>query len=505
MAVTSGRGQGGHARACRRCRCGGPPSWPRRCEPPPEATAASERAQRCDEPSTRCAPAGRAATVPTHLGERPRAPRRSPGRTRPRSTGATHAGYPTRATRRRRRHRAAARTSCGRGHHDRTAPAVGADAPRPAPRPRAPRCVSGPTTIARLDSPATARAADVLVRRSARRACGRPVSAAAATSGVVGDEHDGLAAGVQPAKQLDHLLAALGVERAVGSSASSRVGSLARARAMASRWRWPPESTPGTAAALSPMPSRSSRSRARRLGHLALAAGDDRRQRHVLEDGHALEEVEELEDDADVAPAQPGELVLGPPGHQLAGHHDVPSSGDVEPGHQVEQRRLAAPRGPHQGHELAGRDGQVDAAQRPHRRVLGLEGLAHAVSTSQGCPCHGSAPPCCSWHRRPGRRSGSDARSCRPTTGCPRPLTSWARRAPRSPAACASASNGRLGEHRLARRRPVAAGAGTGSPCRRPGCTRGAPPSRAAPPPPRRSRARCRARRRAGPRPPSAG
>ena len=49
----------------------------------------------------------------------------------------------------------------------------------------------------------------------------------------------------------------------VGSSASSRVGSLASARAMASRCRWPPDSTPGTAAALSPMPSRSSRSRAR--------------------------------------------------------------------------------------------------------------------------------------------------------------------------------------------------------------------------------------------------
>ena len=49
----------------------------------------------------------------------------------------------------------------------------------------------------------------------------------------------------------------------VGSSASSRVGSLARARAIASRWRCPPDSTPGTARALSAMPSRSSRSAAR--------------------------------------------------------------------------------------------------------------------------------------------------------------------------------------------------------------------------------------------------
>ena len=49
----------------------------------------------------------------------------------------------------------------------------------------------------------------------------------------------------------------------MGSSASTSVGSLARARAMARRWRWPPESTPGAALALSARPSRSSRSRAR--------------------------------------------------------------------------------------------------------------------------------------------------------------------------------------------------------------------------------------------------
>src|SRR5918994_342395 len=49
----------------------------------------------------------------------------------------------------------------------------------------------------------------------------------------------------------------------VGSSASSTAGSLTRARAIASRCRWPPESTDGTCSVLSPSPSRSSRSRAR--------------------------------------------------------------------------------------------------------------------------------------------------------------------------------------------------------------------------------------------------
>ena len=49
----------------------------------------------------------------------------------------------------------------------------------------------------------------------------------------------------------------------VGSSASSSVGRLASARAIATRWRCPPESAPGRSAARSSRPSVSSRSRAR--------------------------------------------------------------------------------------------------------------------------------------------------------------------------------------------------------------------------------------------------
>jgi hypothetical protein len=62
----------------------------------------------------------------------------------------------------------------------------------------------------------------------------------------VGDHDDGLAAPVQVAQQLDDLRAPWESRAPVGSSASSRVGSLARARAMASRCRWPPDSTTGT-------------------------------------------------------------------------------------------------------------------------------------------------------------------------------------------------------------------------------------------------------------------
>ena len=120
------------------------------------------------------------------------------------------------------------------------------------------------------------------------------------------------------------------------------------------------------------------------LRHLALAARDDRGQGHVLQHGHALEQVEELEDQAHVAAAHPGQVVLAPPGHQLAGDLDLALVRRVQPGHQVQQRGLAAAGRAHQGDEVARLDGQVHPPQRPDRRVLGLEGLAHAAHDQRG-------------------------------------------------------------------------------------------------------------------------
>ena len=55
----------------------------------------------------------------------------------------------------------------------------------------------------------------------------------------------------------------------VGSSASSRSGSLTSARAIASRWRWPPESALGGLPAVLADASRSSRSRPREMAAVA--------------------------------------------------------------------------------------------------------------------------------------------------------------------------------------------------------------------------------------------
>src|SRR5213078_1220857 len=63
---------------------------------------------------------------------------------------------------------------------------------------------------------------------------------------VVRHHHDGLLElPIEPLEQRQHLLGGLAVEVPVGSSATRIVGSVAMARAMATRCSWPPESWRG--------------------------------------------------------------------------------------------------------------------------------------------------------------------------------------------------------------------------------------------------------------------
>ncbi len=127
--------------------------------------------------------------------------------------------------------------------------------------------------------------------------------------------------------------------------------------------------------------------------------------------------------------------------------------------------------------------------QAPDRCVVRLIGRTSAVGRAVACR----------------ERPGAARPRCQPVddlardTGVSRPLTSCGgsgigverRRA--APAAWPRTARSRP-------RRRTAGAAGRGSPCRRPACTRAAPPSRAARRRPRRWTARARGRRRAGPR-----
>jgi hypothetical protein len=68
-------------------------------------------------------------------------------------------------------------------------------------------------------------------------------------------------------------------------------------------------------------------------------------------------------------------VVLRSFGEWLARDQDRSLVRVLEPRNEVEQRRLAAARRPHEREERSPFDREVDAAQRPYGRDLGLEGL----------------------------------------------------------------------------------------------------------------------------------
>ena len=128
--------------------------------------------------------------------------------------------------------------------------------------------------------------------------------------GVVGDHHRRLAVVVhRAAEQLEHLGAGAGVEVAGGL-----VGEHHGRAATASRGRWPraaagrPRARRAGGARRSPSPTEAITSSSH--APVDAAAGDARRQGDVLLGGEGRQQVEELEDEADVAAAELGEGVV---------------------------------------------------------------------------------------------------------------------------------------------------------------------------------------------------
>jgi len=91
------------------------------------------------------------------------------------------------------------------------------------------------------------------------------------------------------------------------------------------------------------------------------------RQLDVLPHGQVGQEVEELEDDADVPPPVERALPVGQGGDVAAADPDRSGRGRVDSRDEVEERRLAASRGSDDREELAGGNGQVDAVEGEDR------------------------------------------------------------------------------------------------------------------------------------------
>ena len=148
----------------------------------------------------------------------------------------------------------------------------------------------------------------------------------------------------------------------VGSSNSRSFGSIAKARAIATRCCCPPESSPGIASALSASADSIEELARALLGFGALATAHlDRPERHVAERGLVREEVEALEHHADVGAETCELLALG--GNRLPVDRDRARIDGLEPVDHATQRRLPRSRRPDHDHHLTPTNGEIDVVQ----------------------------------------------------------------------------------------------------------------------------------------------
>src|SRR5690606_39092085 len=109
-----------------------------------------------------------------------------------------------------------------------------------------------------------------------------------------------------------------------------------------------------------------------------------RRDGDVLQRGHGGNEVERLEHDAYVVPAESGQGVLVHVIDRLAADVDRTAAGSLEPGDDHEQRRLAGAAGTDEPQRLAVSHLEVDAAQDVDRTGARRKGQVNAFERDDG-------------------------------------------------------------------------------------------------------------------------
>jgi hypothetical protein len=98
-------------------------------------------------------------------------------------------------------------------------------------------------------------------------------------------------------------------------------------------------------------------------GGIGLAARQRGRERDVLDGAERRDQVEGLEDEADLVPPEDGELAVVEGREVGVADEDAPTGQVVESGHAVHERRLAGARRAHDGRELAGTELDVDVVE----------------------------------------------------------------------------------------------------------------------------------------------
>jgi hypothetical protein len=105
----------------------------------------------------------------------------------------------------------------------------------------------------------------------------------------------------------------------------------------------------------------------------------------VLRDGNVAvsvergQQVEALEDETHLVPAQLGAFGVAHRREVVAVHQHAPPSGLRQPANHVKQRGLAAARGPHHRHELARQDLKIHPAQGRHANLVRVINLPEVL------------------------------------------------------------------------------------------------------------------------------
>ena len=215
-------------------------------------------------------------------------------------------------------------------------------------------------------------------------------SATDGRAGVVGDHHHGLAELVdRPPQQRQHLLAGPGVQVA-GRLVGEHHGGLGHQR---------PRNRHALLLAAGQLgrPVRQAVAEVDRAHELveqlgvAVAPGDRQRQADVLLRAQHRQQVEELEDEADLVAPQLGQALVVEVGDLLAGDPDRALGGPVEPGQHVHQGGLARARRAHDGREAALGEVDRDAVEGVDGGVALTEAAVHVDGAHDGLRigCHG--------------------------------------------------------------------------------------------------------------------
>ena len=116
--------------------------------------------------------------------------------------------------------------------------------------------------------------------------------------------------------------------------------------------------------------NRSEQFRAPGLGLLRRLILQQAGQSHILLHRQRRQQIEELEHEPDLCPAQAGQSRFVEPVDRLVLEINLAAGQDIEPAQHMEQRALAATARPHDGHEFAPLDAQADSVECVDRRPL---------------------------------------------------------------------------------------------------------------------------------------